>query len=218
MNRKHLLILTLFVLQSYSSLYSSNQDTWNKIFTVLGATTYENAAPDRSVSEALGKDLAATSEGKIAIKYVGNGQGKINSNDATTFTTALATFKNGGSVAGAQIGDAVAANWTAAIAAFGTAQQVYDKVTTLTRSVPTSLANASAAVKADAQVVVQYLTGATMNATDLANLQAAFTAANVNKGSSSTATDTAAAQLKAQIEAAKEVYNKYKPGTYTATA
>ncbi len=137
-----------------------------------------------------------------------------------------------GSTSTPQLSDAVnvPANWTTAFAAFGGAQGVYDK-TAIQKTMPASLTATSAAYK-DAQVIVQYLGTAgtgkgddsgVLNTVDKANLQAAFTAANVSRVSSNpsvqlTAKQTNGVALQQAIEDAKNTFNQLRPGTYTATA
>lgn len=220
MNRKFLLFVTCITLQYSTMIFADN---WNAVFTALNGAFSRDRLSTTTANRLL-VSLAKTPEGSIAIKYV-SGQA-LSSADMAQYTTALATFQNGGVVTpppangSTPTGDTVNANWDTAIAAFGTAQNVFNKATTITRTIPSSIPTTAAYYK-DAQVVLQYLNGATLNTTDAAQLDAAFTRANVSRSTitpTTTATDTAAAALKTQIEAAKLVYNQYKPGTYTVTA
>lgn len=218
MNRTFLLLITCLTLHS-TIVFADN---WNAIFTILqkqGALG-QNSAPTNTVRSWLGS-LQNSPEGKITIDYVGAGAGAANSVAAKQYTDALAKFQNRGvtpPVTSTPTGDTVNANWDTAIAAFGSPQLVFNKDASIAKTMPTTIATTAAYYK-DAQVVLQYLTGATLNATDATQLDAAFTRANVNRSTNTNTTlDTAAAALKAQIEAAKLVYNTYKPNTYTPTA
>jgi hypothetical protein len=94
----------------------------------------------------------------------------MNQTDASTLTTQLGLNTSG---APSQKGDNVAANWTTAINAFGGAAGISAK--TATKTMPVSITSASAAYN-DAQVILQYVTSAAMNATDVTNLNAALVA------------------------------------------
>jgi hypothetical protein len=112
----------------------------------------------------------------------------------------------------------VPANWVTALNAFGGAQGVFDKTATKRTVVSSGLAATSAAYK-DAQVIEKYLASAQakgiysdLNSTDGTNLDAAFTTANVSRGTlppANTEADNRAAALKAEIQSSIGIYNQY---------
>jgi len=206
MNRKILLLITCIVLQLPTMIFADN---WTAVFTALNGAFSRDRLSTSTASRLL-VSFAKTPEGSIAIKYV-SGQA-LSKSDSDKYEAALEIFKNGGSTTNTDnqpTGDAVAANWNAAIAAFGTAENVYKKVTTITRAIPNSVPTTAAHYK-DAQVVLQWLQGATLNPTDAAQLNAAFQRAAGypwNATNDVTNMATAAAALKAQIDAAIRLYN-----------
>lgn len=205
MNRKILLLITCIALQFPAIVFADN---WNAVFTALnGAYTKDRLST--STATRLLVSFAKTPEGSIAIKYV-SGQA-LSKADSDKYEAALAIFKNGGTApaTATPAGDTVAANWDAAIAAFGTAENVYKKVTTITRAIPSSLSTTAAHYK-DAQVVLQWLQGATLNTTDAAQLDAAFKRATGypwNSATDAANLAAAAAALRSQITAAIKTYN-----------
>ena len=127
--------------------------------------------------------------------------------------------------------------WARTLASFGGGQAVYDKAAQVPKNLSPNLSNEN--FYNNAKVLIQYFSkpaagdfSGVLNPTDLQYLQKAFSEAGVTIASStpsstapstngSTPADTAAANLKVQIESSKVLYNNYlqslgKPTLYVA--
>ncbi len=230
MNIKKFLIVSCFTLQ-FSTIIHADQAAWNKAFLAFGggtdpvvAASYikpnSQLSPTNALSQAqtlntpealaVGHYVSATK--KTLFKSTFTDTDVVNAIAAAQTSTSTTTSTSTPS-APVQIGDNVAANWTAAITAFGGSAAISAK--TASAMMPASMTSSSVGY-GDAQVILQYLNGTAMNATDSANLIAALAAnPTVTTTQSSTntttqsATDTAAATLKAAIDTSVTLYNSY---------
>ena len=243
MNIKKFLIVSCIALQFTTIIHASySQDNFNKAFIQFGggtdiavaAKTVQNNKGKLTKNAALSRSLIAagnTTEATITSKYLSNQT--LTAAETTALNNALAAAQISTTAASTsatttsastavttpvQIGDNVAANWTAAINAFGGSAGIAAK--TASKTMPTSMASTSVGY-ADAQVILQYVNGITMNATDSTNLNVALaanptviatqTVADTQASTSTTqsATDVAAEELETAINASLEIYNSY---------
>ncbi|MDP3788443.1 MAG: hypothetical protein Q8Q60_03980 [Candidatus Chromulinivorax sp.] len=245
MNIKKFLIVSCIALQFTTIIHASySQDNFNKAFIQFGggtdiavaAKTVQNNKGKLTKNAALSRSVIAagnTTEAIITSKYLSNQA--LTSAETTALESALAAAQISTTAASTsatttsastavttptatvttpvQIGDNVAANWTAAINAFGGSAGIAAK--TASKTMPTSMASTSVGY-ADAQVILQYVNGVTMNATDSTNLNVALAAnptviatQTVADTTTQSATDVAAVALKTEIDESLEIYNSY---------
>lgn len=241
MNIKKLLIVAVLTLQMTGFLHAS-QAAYNTAFLAFandksinpsgGAYELTQAAQfiqnaRKSKSWTITQDVAQklkTPQAMAVGFYLSSGTTSSLTNkfpgadSQNNLMSALTAAQNSGTGGGEekqplpQIGDNNAANWTTAITAFGGSAVISAK--TATKAIPNTIPANSPAYP-DAKVILQYLNNAEMNDADRANLNKALAD---NQNSNDQTTDAVAQELKKQIEDAKQIYNLYKPGTYTRTA
>lgn len=229
MNIKKFLMLTSITVQ-FSTFMYADQSKFNAAFIALtGIADSKNAANSviqnsKSSTEAYNKlNSLKTQEASATAAFVS----KTNkSSFKSTFTDSdvqkalriAQGLEADPAASSTQLGDAIPANWATALNAFGGAQGVFDKTTTKKTVVSSGLVASSAAYK-DAQVIEKYLASAQakgiysdLNSVDGTNLDGAFTAANVSRGTLPPVNpdaDSKAAALKAEIQSSITTYNQY---------
>jgi hypothetical protein len=240
MNIKKLFIFASITLQASNMIYA-DQAAWNAAFTALTNVSDPKIAAtlvkqsDKSSTEASNKLRSlGTPEAFATAAFVSktNKTSFKTTFSATDVQRALRVAQgleadtppvNPNAI---QLSDAIQANWTAAFAAFGTAQAIFDKTVTQ-KTMPASLTTTSVAYK-NAQVIVQYLgkTGTgkgdysgILNATDSTNFKTALTTAGANitvssGGAQLTAKQTNGAALQQAILESQRTFNLLVPNTY----